>query len=445
MKGKNMYFFKWRKKINENDIFYKNFMIKNQTGRSMLEMLGVLAIIGVLSVGSLGGYRYAINKYRANTILNDVNMRMVDIAHQVYLNQDEIGFSEDWSLTGNTGHVMDIFQNTDSEPSIMVEKVASDICKIILKSSSDTQDIFVGKKVADNHVDGNWYLGDNEDICGDDEEKEILFALSPEVLAGYNPKDSTHDGLDPEEIVTIPPQVECSSNTDCRPDKPFCNSSGKCVRCYEDSHCSGNTPVCDVANERCVECLKNTHCTNEAKPYCNPKKGVCTICYGQPYGTVCKLSGKEYEGMCYGEDTCQDWCGETPLVGSCRFMDTYCKNQGGRATVYQLMLISDNPLYCKKRRDDGNNVTATYGSTTYTYAGQCPDTERYKGLWNQLKNACSTRRDRYISNVDGVEVYRNGSLGGSECGSGNWWSCGACYNDVQAIIDAYDAANPIME
>ena len=88
-------------------------MIKNQTGRSMLEMLGVLAIIGILSVGSLGGYRYAINKHRANTILNDVSMRMVDIAHQVYLNQDEIGFSDDWSLTGKTGHVMDIFLNTD--------------------------------------------------------------------------------------------------------------------------------------------------------------------------------------------------------------------------------------------------------------------------------------------------------------------------------------------
>ena len=34
----------------------KNFEIKNQNGRSMIEMLGVLAIIGVLSVGGIAGY-----------------------------------------------------------------------------------------------------------------------------------------------------------------------------------------------------------------------------------------------------------------------------------------------------------------------------------------------------------------------------------------------------
>ena len=126
-------------------------------------------------------------------------------------------------------------------------------------------------------------------------------------------------------------------------------------------------------------------------------------------------------------------------------MNNYCENQGGRATIYQLMLISDNPLYCKNRRDAGNTVTSTYGSRTYTYEGTCPDTERYKGLWSKLRNECSNRTDRYISNVDGVEVNRTGSLTGSECGSGNWWSSGACYDDVQAIIDAYDAANPITE
>ena len=55
-------------------------MIKsNQNGRSMVEMLGVLAIIGILSVGSIAGYstamfKYKMNKYALsyNTLLNDV-------------------------------------------------------------------------------------------------------------------------------------------------------------------------------------------------------------------------------------------------------------------------------------------------------------------------------------------------------------------------------------
>ncbi len=38
----------------------------NELGRSMVEMLGVLAIIGVLSVGAISGYSTAMTKYKLN-------------------------------------------------------------------------------------------------------------------------------------------------------------------------------------------------------------------------------------------------------------------------------------------------------------------------------------------------------------------------------------------
>ncbi len=44
-----------------------------QNGRSMIEMLGVLAIIGVLSIGGLAGYTMAMNRYRANNIAEYVS------------------------------------------------------------------------------------------------------------------------------------------------------------------------------------------------------------------------------------------------------------------------------------------------------------------------------------------------------------------------------------
>lgn len=44
--------------------------IKQESGRSMVEMLGVLAIIGVLSIGGIAGYTMAMNRYRANEILD---------------------------------------------------------------------------------------------------------------------------------------------------------------------------------------------------------------------------------------------------------------------------------------------------------------------------------------------------------------------------------------
>ena len=48
--------------------------MKSQSGRSMVEMLGVLAIIGVLSVGAIAGYSKAMMKYKLNQHAQAVNM-----------------------------------------------------------------------------------------------------------------------------------------------------------------------------------------------------------------------------------------------------------------------------------------------------------------------------------------------------------------------------------
>ena len=43
-------------------------------GRSMIEMLGVLAIVGVLSVGGIAGYSKAMEKFKINKLINEYNM-----------------------------------------------------------------------------------------------------------------------------------------------------------------------------------------------------------------------------------------------------------------------------------------------------------------------------------------------------------------------------------
>ncbi|MBQ8671436.1 MAG: hypothetical protein IJ525_02830 [Alphaproteobacteria bacterium] len=50
----------------------RNLNVKNQNGRSMIEMLGVLAIIGVLSVGGIAGYSKAMMKYRINKTIEQI-------------------------------------------------------------------------------------------------------------------------------------------------------------------------------------------------------------------------------------------------------------------------------------------------------------------------------------------------------------------------------------
>ncbi|MEE6206701.1 MAG: type 4 pilus major pilin [Alphaproteobacteria bacterium] len=51
----------------------------NESGRSMIEMLGVLAIIGVLSVGGIAGYSKAMTKYKTNKVVDQMTMIVTNI------------------------------------------------------------------------------------------------------------------------------------------------------------------------------------------------------------------------------------------------------------------------------------------------------------------------------------------------------------------------------
>ena len=62
-------------KIKNTDCHAALAMTKNaQSGRSMIEMLGVLAIIGVLSVGGIAGYSKAMMKYRINKTIEQTTL-----------------------------------------------------------------------------------------------------------------------------------------------------------------------------------------------------------------------------------------------------------------------------------------------------------------------------------------------------------------------------------
>lgn len=54
-------------------------MRNNEQGRSMIEMLGVLAIVGVLSVGGIAGYSKAMGKFKTNKLIDQINMISTNI------------------------------------------------------------------------------------------------------------------------------------------------------------------------------------------------------------------------------------------------------------------------------------------------------------------------------------------------------------------------------
>ena len=59
----------------------------NENGRSMVEMLGVLAIIGVLSAGGLAGYSKAMFKHKLNSTMDQLTMLVTNI-RTMYGTQD---------------------------------------------------------------------------------------------------------------------------------------------------------------------------------------------------------------------------------------------------------------------------------------------------------------------------------------------------------------------
>ena len=62
----------------------------NSFGRSMIEMLGVLAIIGILSVGGIAGYSKAMSKFKVNKAIGEYSY----LIHGLLEHLDEFKISE---------------------------------------------------------------------------------------------------------------------------------------------------------------------------------------------------------------------------------------------------------------------------------------------------------------------------------------------------------------
>ena len=109
----------------------------NESGRSMVEMLGVLAIIGVLSIGGIAGYTMAMNKYQANEIVNTIVQGAIYCRTQGTANQN-IAAKVDLDTTNGllsaltcteptTGKVSFTFHSTN----VGSDQIKTNVCKAL--------------------------------------------------------------------------------------------------------------------------------------------------------------------------------------------------------------------------------------------------------------------------------------------------------------------------
>ncbi len=86
--------------------------MNNEQGRSMIEMLGVLAIVGVLSVAGIQGYSKAMAKYKTNQLMDEVSTIAANVktlfASQGQYTDLGTGAGKATTTTGEGGSAADV-------------------------------------------------------------------------------------------------------------------------------------------------------------------------------------------------------------------------------------------------------------------------------------------------------------------------------------------------
>ncbi len=116
----------------------------NENGRSMVEMLGVLAIIGVLSVGGIAGYSKAMNKYKINKTTDQVSMLVANIRTLFSSQGDYTGLDNAAAI--KFGVVPNEMYEADDDTGSTMKNAFNGsvtITSAVARSGSDVQDAFI--------------------------------------------------------------------------------------------------------------------------------------------------------------------------------------------------------------------------------------------------------------------------------------------------------------
>ena len=327
-------------KINTN----KRQQLGKQHGRTLLEMLGVLAIIGVLSITALVGFTYAMNKHRANETIYDVMLRGTNVPMiDEYYYDKASGYEFRFPGLVNNGRQGTYYPMTtkkDAGSSYYVEAtgVTYRVCELILKMNpTDIDQIVVGNTV---------YQGDS-DICGNADGLAMKFCFGEDgticdgtghggssggnTSGGSGSGSSGGSGSDTEEecitssdcdgrlvcikdrCVEAPSEsIPCETNEDCT-GMQICNSNKKCECIW--------TPTCGPCQKYDYDIYGCPSSCVDIKDCSCPSEPTCTECEEYVYDqNNCPISCQKKaciscsaEEVSVGEDACGcDICTSCP-------------------------------------------------------------------------------------------------------------------------------------
>lgn len=134
-------------------------MIKlNNAGRSMIEMLGVLAIIGVLSVGGIAGYSKAMTKFKINKMIEDysnLTFNLVENYPNLLKSYSSVKTknSELYNLAKDMGWIPDSWKPRAKSKTIYLDDGHNNLTHLFMRYNSDVDkrrvimDIYIGSNI----------------------------------------------------------------------------------------------------------------------------------------------------------------------------------------------------------------------------------------------------------------------------------------------------------
>lgn len=409
--------------------------IKSESGRSMIEMIAVIGVVIVLTMGALTGYKQVVASHQAISLHEDILVQAQAQKGHNYRNKSiyDSGIGKKTRM----GLRMDAAKAENGDTfSIVVQNVATDTCSYLIKK--DWKDAVRLK------INNLIYTPQNIEcvsIKESGQEKFTFEVIFPKTKASVSAFERTCDqcmsceecnstmnicvnacpdsaqfcqdnrcvfshcptghNLDNGNCVACKAGYACSScaeisNTKlvwdgekcvCSDDTcgkgKFCSTSGECDWCPENATCPEGVIVCDEnyyqSGDTCTLCPENATCEESGAVIPNPgysmEEGEIQSCTA---GTIC-------EGCQQADETRPIWNGETCCVdvnnykadGSETTNGTMCCPAGYSSAV-DGTCCKDSEPYCKAvnyLQSDGNQWidTETKGNINTKVEIKCQD------------------------------------------------------------------------
>lgn len=186
-----------------NDKREGRMMPGSESGRSMVEMLGVLAIMGILTIGGIMGFNYAMDKQKANQIADGIVMRAMSLSPQLLLGYAIQDTSLDGSFPAQIGEYPVKLYGDEVGFDLVVSNIDHNVCQHVLETGI--------------RLPSDIYLGENTLVWSAGQKKNVDFTCADT----GNEIDFVFNGtLNPDEKT-------------CPKDKPLMRARGKmaCLAC----------------------------------------------------------------------------------------------------------------------------------------------------------------------------------------------------------------------